>query len=113
MTQGNSDSESSGLVATHALSLLNSIEECAWITDSGATCHVSGHQVVYYSPPDIENSIDVMFGDGRALTAIVRGEVALDKLIPNGESKSCKLHDVLYVPTLAYIQPPQCSKSLS
>ena len=26
----------------------------------------------------------------------------LDMVLPNGESKSCTLHDVLYVPTLSY-----------
>ena len=29
-------------------------------------------------------------------------EVVLDMVLPNGESKSCTLHDVLYVPTLSY-----------
>ena len=43
-----------------------------------------------------------MLGDGRALTAVGRGEVVLDTLLPNGETKSCTLHDVLYVPKLSY-----------
>ena len=34
-----SDSESSGLIASHALSALSPNEKCAWIVDSGATCH--------------------------------------------------------------------------
>ena len=34
--------------------------------------------------------------------AVGRGEVVLDCLLPNGESKLCTLHDVLYVPKLAY-----------
>ena len=34
--------------------------------------------------------------------AVRRGEVVLDMVIPNGESKSCTLHDVLYVPKLSY-----------
>ena len=54
----------------------------------------------------LEDPIDVEYGDGRALTAVGRGEVMLDMVLPNGESKSCMLHDVLYV-------PPQCFKSLS
>jgi len=32
--------ESSGLIASHALSVLSHNENCAWIVDSGATCHV-------------------------------------------------------------------------
>ena len=50
----------------------------------------------------LEDPIDVVLGDGRALTAVGRGEVVLDMVLPNGESKSCTLHDVLYVPTLSY-----------
>ena len=46
--------------------------------------------------------IDVMLGDGRALMAVGRGEVVLDMVLLNDESKSCTLHDVLYVPTLSY-----------
>ncbi len=40
-----------------------------------------------------------MLGDGRALTAVGRGEVVLDMILPNGESKSCTLEDV---PKLSY-----------
>ena len=39
-TQENSDSESSGLMASHAMSVSSSNEQCAWIVDSGATCHM-------------------------------------------------------------------------
>ena len=49
-----------------------------------------------------EEPIEVVLGDGRALMAVGRGEVVLDCLLPNGESKLCTLHDVLYVPKLAY-----------
>ena len=41
-------------------------------------------------------------GDGCTLTAIGRGKVVLDMVLPNGELKSCKLHDVFYVPKLTY-----------
>ena len=50
----------------------------------------------------LEDPIDVVLGDGRALTAVGRDEVVLDMVLPNGESKSCTLHDVLYVPKLSY-----------
>ena len=42
-------------------------------------------------------------GDGRALTAVGRGDVVLNVELPNSESKSCTLHDVLYVPELRTI----------
>lgn len=34
--------------------------------------------------------------------AIRRGEVVLEMVLPNGVSKLCALHDVLYVPKLSY-----------
>ena len=34
-----SDSESFGLIASHAISVLNHNENWAWIVDSGTTCH--------------------------------------------------------------------------
>ena len=50
---------------------------------------------------ELENPINVVLEDGRALTAVGR-EVVLDMVLPNGESKSFTLCDVLYVPKLSY-----------
>ena len=50
----------------------------------------------------LDNPVDVTLGDGRALLAVGRGEVVLEMILPSGESKSCTLHDVLYVPELSY-----------
>ena len=50
----------------------------------------------------LEHPIDVVLGDGRALTAVGRGEVVLNMVLLNGESKFCTLYDVLYVPELSY-----------
>ena len=44
----------------------------------------------------------MVLGDGQALTAVGRGEVVLDMVLPNGESRSCTLCDVLYVPQLSH-----------
>ena len=44
-----------------------------------------------------------MLGDGQALSAIGRGDVVLDIVLPNGEFNLSTLHDVLYVPELSYI----------
>lgn len=49
----------------------------------------------------LEDPINVALGDGRTLTAIGR-EVVLDMVLPSGESKSCTLCDVLYVPKLSH-----------
>ncbi len=50
----------------------------------------------------LNEPIDVVLGDRRALTATARGDVVLEMLLPNGQSKSCTLHEVLYVPKLSY-----------
>ena len=44
----------------------------------------------------------MVLGDGHSLIATGKGKVVLEVTLPNGESKSCTLHDVLYVPKLAY-----------
>ena len=41
-------------------------------------------------------------GDGRALQAIGKGKIILEMNLPNGESKACTLHNVLYIPSLSY-----------
>ena len=97
-----SDSEGSGLIANHALSALSPNEKCAWIVDSGATCHMCHDEKSFSALYQTREPIDVVLGDGRSLTAIGRGKVVLEMVLPNGESKSCTLHDVLYVPKLAY-----------
>ena len=101
-THEGSDSESSGLIASHALSVQSSKEQCVWVVDSGATCHMCHDVKLFTTLCQIEEPIEVMLGDNHALTATGRGEVVLDMVLPNGESKSCTLHNVLYVPKLAY-----------
>ena len=97
-----SDSESSGFIASHALSALSPNEKYAWIVDSGATCHMCHNKNSFSALYELKEPIDVVLGDGHSLTATGRGKVVLDMVLPNGESKSCTLHDVLYVPKLAY-----------
>lgn len=41
-------------------------------------------------------------GDGHTLEAVGHGIVELDMNLPDGTTKRCKLHDVLYVPNLTY-----------
>lgn len=101
-TQENSDSESSGLIASHTSSVSSSNEQSIWIIDSGATCHMCQDSKLFTTLHQLEDPIDVVLGDGRAITAVGRGEVMLDMVLPNGESKSCMLHDVVYVPALSY-----------
>ena len=46
--------------------------------------------------------VDVTLGDGHCLVAEGRGDVKLKMNLSNGNILNCKLHDVLYVPGLAY-----------
>ena len=101
-TQENSDNDSHGLIAAHALSVFSSNDCCAWIADSGATCHMCQGSKSFTNLYQLDNPIDVTLGDGRALLAVRRGELVLDMTFPSGESKSCTLHVVLYVPELSY-----------
>ena len=97
-----SDSENTGLIASHALSVLSPNEQCIWIMDSGATCHMCHNDKLFSTLHNVAGPIDVILGDRHTLTAIGRGNVVLDMMLPNGEVKPCVLHDVLYVPKLAY-----------
>ena len=99
-----SDSEESVLISIddRALYTTSSHEQSTWIVDSGATTHMCHDKQSFTNLYQLENPIDVVLGDGRALTAVGRGEVVLDMVLPNGESKLCTLCDVLYVPQLSH-----------
>ena len=101
-TRKDSDSRSSGLIASHALSVSSSSEQGTWVVDSGATCHMCHDSKWFTTLNQLQDPVDVVLGDGRALTTTGKGKVELDIILPNGESKSCTLHSVLYVPKLSY-----------
>ena len=73
-----------------------------WIIDSGATTHMCSNKKAFTTLYQLKSPIKVTVGDGRALTAIGRGDVVLNMECPSSESESCTLHDVLYVPELSY-----------
>ena len=103
VTQEDSDSEKSVLISIsdHALSA-SSNEQCTWIIDSGATCHMCHDRKSFTTLYQLQEAINVMLGDRRMLTAVGKGKVALNMILPNGGSKLCTVHDVLYVPKLSY-----------
>jgi len=92
------DSESTGLVVQHALT-----SECdvrnRWILDSGATCHIYNHEMLFSFYQALKTPLNVVLGDGRSLLAIGQGSVVLNMKLPKGKTKVCILHDVLLVPT--------------
>ena len=63
-TQENSDSESSGLIASHALSISSLNEQSIWIIDSGATCYMCQDSKLFTTLHQLEDPIDVVLGDG-------------------------------------------------
>lgn len=68
--------------------------------DSGVTSHTCSNKKSFTTLYQLEDPIEVTVGDGRALTAVGRGEVVLKMVLPNRELISCTLYDVLYVPQL-------------
>lgn len=63
--------------------------------------YVSGQQVVYHSLP-VRRSRRCDDGRWTSTYSHRKGKVVLDMVLPNGESKLCTLHEVLYVPKLSY-----------
>jgi len=50
----------------------------------------------------LQQPLEIMLGDGHALEATGQGVVALEMKLPDGKTRRCKLHDVLFVPKLSY-----------
>ena len=102
--ESGSDSERNaiGLVTSHALSTLECSEADSWIVDSGATCHICNDRQSFTDFHTLEKPQDVTLGDGHALSAIGTGNVNLELVLGNGKTRGCKLHNVLYVPKLAF-----------
>lgn len=63
MTKENSDSESSGLIAHHVLSVSSLNEQCTWIIDLGATCHMCQNSKSFTTLCQLEDPINVALGD--------------------------------------------------
>ena len=90
------ESEGVGLVAYYVL-LVG--QQDGWIVDSGATSHMCNDQKLFSQLHPLEKPMEVVLGDGHVLNA---GVVVLDMRLPNGKMQRCKLHSVLYVPSLSY-----------
>ena len=90
-----SDSESAGLVVSHALSV--HLWE-GWVVDSGATSHMCSDHRQFVELHNMTKPLEVVLGDGHTLNAAGVGVVMLDMVLPNGKTKTCKLRNVLYVP---------------
>ena len=99
-----SDSESDiGLVTTsQVLAAKHTLKPNHWIIDSGATCHICNDEQMFTELKSFKKTQSVILGDGHCLEATARGVVKLRLVLPDGVTKGCQLHDVLYVPDLSY-----------
>lgn len=97
-----SDSESVGLMVSHALSSSFDERINSWIVDSGATCHMCLDKKQFVDFKSLEPLQEVTLGDGYSVKATGRGVVRLKMTLFDGTTKDCKLNDVLYVPQLSY-----------
>ena len=99
-----SDSEYNdiGVVVCEVLSPVDSSEADSWIVDLAATCHICNDRRSFVEIHTLKKPQDVMLGDVYALSATEAGNVTLELIFENGKTKRCQLHNVLYVPKLAY-----------
>jgi len=97
--EDSSGSESDALVVGQALSASATNN---WIVDSGATCHMCNNDKLFVNIHSLQQPLEIMLGDGHALEATGQGVVTLEMKLPNGKTRRCKLHDVLFVPKLSY-----------
>ena len=90
-----------GLVAcTSAHHALTSKTTEDWLIDSCASSHMCNNKMQFTELEAI-TPIDVVLGDDHVLKATGVGKVQVLSKVPDG-TQSCTLHDVLYVPGLAY-----------
>ena len=97
-----SDSEGTGLVASHALATGSVQGNAAWIVDSGATCHMCNDRKLFAVFDGLEEPLEITLGDGHTVKAVGRGVVLLRISTDGDETNKCKLKDVLYVPKLSF-----------
>ena len=91
-----------GLVVQHARSAkMEKASGMNWIIDSGATCHICNDRSFFVDMKSLEKPLDIALEDSCVLKAQGTGTVIL--MIQSGSlERKCKLHNVLYVPELAY-----------
>ena len=101
--QQSSSEDEVGLVHQHVFSAdgVNEHTGTRWIIDSGATSHICSDRSLFVELKRLEQPVDVALGDGRVLQAKHRGSVHL-RLKSGSLTRRCKLHNVLFIPQLAY-----------
>ena len=94
------DQDDESFVASMNQAMSTTADHDNRIIDSGATCHMCNYKELFveWRPMEVQ---DVLLGDGHKLEATAVGTVSIDMLLPDGKTKKCSLHDVLYVPRLS------------
>ena len=87
------------MVTTHAFS---AVSRGKWIVDSGATCHMCNDREQFIDFKDMSNTQEATLGDGHTLDGTGIGTVKIEALLPDGNTRNCRLENVLYVPKLSY-----------
>ena len=96
-----SESESVGLVTRHAMSASVQRPE-SWVVDSGATCHMCNDEQLFVNIQYLKQPQKVTLGDGHVLKATGIGTVEVQADLGGGNTRRCKLRNVLHVPQLSY-----------
>lgn len=100
-----SEGEGTGLMVQHALCADSKIHN-QWILDSGATCHMSNSESFFVNlrAPNnsLNNSLTTTLGDGHTFPVMGCGDVVLEMQLSHGKTSKCTLHDMLFIPDLAY-----------
>ena len=103
--QESSSDEEVGLVHQHVFAARGVNEPShtgtQWLIDSGATSHICNDRSLFTDLKKLNQPLDVVIGDGRALPTKYSGTVHLQ--VKSGSlTRKCKLHNVLFVPELSY-----------
>ena len=77
--------------------LLEMDNDDVWLTDSGASIHMSFQRDWLAEFEEINNTVMVRLGDNKGCSVKGEGTVHIKKLV-NGEWKDAHIENVLYVP---------------
>ena len=97
--EASDDDTESMMITTHAFS---TVSNGKWIVDSGATSHMCNDREQFVNFKELSNKQAVTLGDGHTLDGTGIGTVKIETLLPDRNSRKCRLEKVLYVPKLSY-----------